>query len=109
MTRMRLFAYRLALALGIWDVRGMLEDMSCAQFMEWAEYHCAEPWGEERADLRSAIAAWTTATAFGGRKSHVKVIDFMPKFGSKKPKRQTREEMQSFLKAFCKSFKGGRA
>lgn len=108
MTPMRIFSHRLAMALGIWDVEGMLRDMPYGQFMDWVEYHCIEPWGEERADLRSAIGAWTTATAFGGRKSRVKVGDFMPKFGTKKPRRQTPEEMQSFLKAFCKSFKGGR-
>lgn len=51
------FAYRLARELGLWDVEGMLSAMTWRQFVGWMRYYSVEPFGEERADLRSAIVA----------------------------------------------------
>lgn len=47
----RLFAYRLALALGLWDVDAMLEKMSPETFLEWKAYEYLEPFGFPRQDF----------------------------------------------------------
>ena len=53
-------------------------------------YYELEPFGEERADLRSAIVASTVANAHRDPKRRRKAfrpLDFMPRFdGSKRPK-----------------------
>lgn len=54
---MRRFAYRLALALGRWDVDALLAEMPRSALLEWSAYHHLEPWGEDRADARTAIVA----------------------------------------------------
>ena len=55
------FAYRLAKELGIWDVHGMLRQMSVTDLRTWIAYYELEPFGEERADLRSAQIVTTLA------------------------------------------------
>lgn len=36
-------------------MHGMLERMSWSQFVEWYAFHSIEPFGEQRADTRSAL------------------------------------------------------
>ena len=54
--------------------------MTSAELTEWMAYYKLEPFDEQRADLRSAIVASTTANAAprrrGARVYHVQ--DFMP-------------------------------
>lgn len=58
---------------------------------EWAAYFDVEPWGEERADLRSAIVAATVANVNKGKnRQPFKPADFMPKF--EKPKAPSADE-----------------
>lgn len=79
MTSARLFAHRLALALGIPDVDGMLARMSARQFAEWEAYYAQEPWGELRADLRAGIVASTLANVHRrARTPAFSPQDFMP-------------------------------
>lgn len=55
--------------------------MSAREFAEWMAYCRLEPFGEERADLRSAIVAKTVAdvnTPKGKRRA--KLTEFMPRF-----------------------------
>lgn len=54
------FAHRLALAVGEVDVLGMLARMPLSDLRRWQAYFGLEPWGEERADVRTAIVAATT-------------------------------------------------
>lgn len=55
-----------------------------------------EPFGEERADWRSAIVACIVANANRGKdQKPFEVSDFMPKFDP--PKEQTEDEMKMFL------------
>lgn len=42
---MRRFALRLAAHLGIYDVDGMLRNMSSRQLSEWMAFYALEPWG----------------------------------------------------------------
>lgn len=72
-----LFAYRLAKELGIWDVEGMLSVMSWRQFMGWMRYYREEPFGEERADLRSGII--TSAIANSNRDPKKRPQPFSPR------------------------------
>ncbi len=44
-------------------------------------YASLEPFGEERADMRSALVAATVANAFRSRKEPFQVADFMLRFG----------------------------
>lgn len=54
---MRRFAHRLALALGEFDVDALLARYPRRAWLDWLAYHELEPWGEDRADARSAIVA----------------------------------------------------
>ena len=48
--------------------------------MEWRAEYNIEPFGEERADIRSAIVAHTVYAMQCGRGSNLKISDFMPNF-----------------------------
>jgi len=53
---------------------------------EWMAYFEIEPFGEERADVRNAIACMTIASAGGMKKGghgRFTLKDFMPEFGEK--------------------------
>jgi len=59
-----------------------------------------EPFGEQRADLRSAIIACTMANAWRGKNQPAfKPADFMPRFEPPKP--QSAEQMKSILRALA--------
>lgn len=47
-------AHRLALAVGVWDVQGMLERMSATQWGNWLLYFEHEPYGGRTEDVRVA-------------------------------------------------------
>jgi len=48
--------------------------------MNWEAYYRIDPWGEERADIRSAIIAYTFALAHSKRGRKPKLVDFMPNY-----------------------------
>jgi hypothetical protein len=67
--------------------------MSSMEFAEWLAYSQIEPWGEERADLRTALICKVSAdinTPAG--KPRAKLEDFMLKFDQER-KAQTTDEM----------------
>lgn len=97
----RRFAFRLALALGEPDVDEMLESISLPLVHEWAAYAEIEPFGEERADLRSGIIASVIANVVKGKGGRTLTPrDFMPQF-DKPVRRQTVQQMQSVFSAFA--------
>lgn len=72
-----LFLYRLALQLGIWDVRGLAEEMSWEQCQEWMAAFQLMPWGDEW--LRDAVIMAQQFNAHRGKDSRVMgVEEFMP-------------------------------
>lgn len=84
----------------------MMDEMSASLFLDWAEFDRVCPFGEDRADLRSGIVAWTIATVVwaavakkGGRKP--KLEDFIPKFGTEAKRVQSVDEMKARLNAFA--------
>lgn len=57
--------------------------MSYAEFVDWMAYYELDPFGEERADLRNAMAMALTANVNRDAKKQRKpfsATDFMPKF-----------------------------
>lgn len=43
--------------LGVWDVQGMLREMSTEQFFLWRVYFTLDPFGEKRRDARIGTLA----------------------------------------------------
>ena len=74
---MRLFAHRLAIAIGEADVSGLLNSLPHSQWLDWIAYFEREPWGEARADTRSAIVAALLYNRTARADSRRKVQDFM--------------------------------
>lgn len=88
--------------------------MSSREFAEWAQFYELEPWGEERADIRSGIVASTIANANRDAKKRKKpftVEDFMPRFGqpARPAKRQqTWQEQLAIVEMLNEAFGGTR-
>ena len=61
------FAFRLAAALGEWDVPAMLAEMPEWLFRYWMHFYEVDPFGEERGDIRSALAATALVRTWGGK------------------------------------------
>lgn len=79
--------------------------MSALEFAEWQAYYRLEPFGEERADLRSAIVAKTIADVNTPRGSpRAELADFMPVF-DREP--QTPDEQLALVEMVNRLF-GGR-
>lgn len=61
----------------------MLHEMTWQQFMEWHQYDLIDPFGDERADLRSGTIAAVVANVHAGKSGRkFKPADFMPKFST---------------------------
>ena len=70
--------FRLALALGT-PVRELLARMGSDELTEWMAFYQLEPFGDFRADLRSAIVASTLANAHRSKEGKPFIPeDFMP-------------------------------
>jgi len=74
---LRRFLFQLALALGK-TVAELEETMSSRELTEWIAYNAVQPFGDTRADLRSAIIASTVANCHRTSGTPFKVADFMP-------------------------------
>ncbi len=86
----------------------MLASIPLPLFLEWMDYYDVEPFGEERADLRSAIVAQVVASSIPTKsKKRFKVKDFMPSFEKKSKHssggKQTAEQMKSTFLAFAEA------
>jgi len=55
----------------------MLAQLTERSYREWTEYYNAEPWGEERADLRAAITSYVVYHSAPGKRQRRRVEDFM--------------------------------
>jgi len=60
----------------------MLAEMTWEQFLEWRVYDSIEPFGEDRADLRSGTIASVIANVHAGKRKRFRPADFMPNFGT---------------------------
>lgn len=84
--------------------------MSSREYAEWRAYYDLEPFGERRADLRSATVCAVTANALGG--AHSKPADFMPDFDRAPVQQESVAVMRAKLRAAIglgnKGMKNGR-
>lgn len=94
-------------------VAEMLGRISSRELSEWMAFYELEPFGDERADLRSGIVASTIANvnrAKGGKEYSFR--DFMPKFeggeGGKEPKSASvlQKKWEAVVAAFAKKGDG---
>lgn len=86
---------------------GLLAELSSQQLAEWLAYFQLEPWGEDRADLRTGIVASTVANANRSpkQKRPYQPDDFMPHFDGED---EAPEVSAQRLMAQMKSALGGR-
>jgi hypothetical protein len=79
------------MAVGTWDVNGMLRSMSGKQFLEWLAFSGLEPFGPERDDQRSGAIIQVLMNAHRNTKKRSRpytLADATPIFGdAKKPTR----------------------
>jgi len=59
----------LALKLGIYDVNGMMENISSKQFFDWFKYFNKEPWGYDIENYRHGIVASSVLNSVRGKSS----------------------------------------
>ncbi len=82
-------------------VAELLSRISSRELTEWQAYFTVEPFGEDRADLRSAIVACVMASAWCGKKGRkFTVKDFMPDFAPKQ--KQSLGLMRAMLEGYAK-------
>jgi len=74
--------------------------MSVQEFFEWVAFYQLEPWGEVRADYRSAIVSTILANSNRAKNTPpFKPLDFMP-FVHKKEK-MSQQDIKSTLTVFA--------
>lgn len=78
--------YRLALALGEFDVESLAERMSWKQFVGWCQYYALEPWGPlERHRAAGVVASAVVNTQRARRTDRVwSPADFFPLLAKKR-------------------------
>ena len=99
------FLFRLALALGK-TVAELRQGMTAEELHEWMAYYEIDPFGNDRADLNSAIVASTMANCHRGKTQRpYKPADFMPKFDQVKHE-QPIEDMIAVAEAAARAING---
>lgn len=58
----------------------MLRELTSSEVVEWEAFYRIDPWGEDRADLRSAIVAYTVASAHTRKGKKLKLSQFIPDY-----------------------------
>jgi hypothetical protein len=87
----------------------LLEEMSAETWVLWQLYYDLDPWGEERADLRSGMIAAVIAETNRDKKKRRKPYtpqEFMPQFDRPPPKPQTPEEQAAILRMWVEVLGG---
>lgn len=68
--------------------------MSARELAEWWAFSNLEPWGERRADLRSAIQAYASAAPWS---KTAKITDFLIDFEQQDERPMNPHELRAFL------------
>lgn len=87
------FLYRLALAMGIWDVEAWKKRITVGQLKRWMAYYRVDPWGSDW--RRAGRAAFITAQAMGAKIDEEAEEKFLPTYRSAE---QTEEQMIAELR-----------
>ena len=75
-----------------------MASLSSRQFAEWIAYYNVEPWGEERADVRSGVVASTVANIHRKKNTKpFKPIDFMPYLSEEREEMEQKEKQNQLL------------
>lgn len=80
------------MALGWPNIAWGMKRISARELAEWEIEFSKDPWGEQRADLRTAIVA-AVVESTATRKA-VSPAKFMPYTKKQRPRRQTPDEMR---------------
>ena len=96
-----MFCFRLALALG-YTVGELLDVVTSEELSLWEEYARRHPFGDERADVRSAYQTACVVSATVGKT--MKVKDFLPQW--QEEKKQSWQEVQAYFKRLAESKNG---
>lgn len=74
-----MFAFRLCLALGRLHPDDLLQSLTSRQFSEWMAFYTLDPFGDQRADLRTGILAAVVNNRWRGKSEQPREpSDFMP-------------------------------
>jgi len=88
----------------------MLREMSFAEFQDWQQFAELEPFGEERADIRTASIVSTLANIWRDPKKHrqpYQMSDFFFRFGDspeEKKQPQSWEQMKNIGMMMAKAY-----
>lgn len=85
----------MAVALGFPSVRHLLQELTAPELLELEAFYTIEPFGEWRADLRSAIAASAIVNSWGAK---TKPSDFMPDFEATVEAKRTPEQLRDMMR-----------
>lgn len=96
--------HKLCLALGEVHPEALAAKLTASQLADWIAYNRVEPFGEERADLRTGILASVNANLWS-TKGGYKPAQFMPVFEPQEQK-QSAESMKSALIGLTKALGG---
>jgi len=87
-------------------------EIDSREFSEWQAFWAVEPWGDERADIRSAMICCVTANAWRGKDDPPATLkDFLPKFGAEDESPEeiepdTADDLKRKLIAFTRALGG---
>lgn len=98
--------FRLALQIGA-TVGELLGRMTSVEFTYWQTVYGLQPWGDDRADLRSAFISCTLANAYRDEKKRptpFDLLDFMPYSGDP-PKPQTPAEQRQMAEMITEAMR----
>jgi hypothetical protein len=85
-------------------VDALLDSLTAYDLAEWMAYFAAEPWGEERADLRAGIVASTLANIHRGATTQAfSPRDFMP-YAHTVERYISEEEIEAKLDNFMRKY-----
>ena len=99
----------MALALGC-TVRELLCRLTARELREWELYYSLEPFGEQRADMRAALIAMTTAQVMGGKKAQkLKLRDFMLYPEPQQEKKQSESYQRNVFVSLANAVKKAKA
>ena len=90
---LEVFAYRLALELGAWDVDALIAAMPVSKFVRWQSFYDLDPWGSAAEDYRLALARHSTLAPYVATGRQLKVGDLLPDWRRRKrPRRASRAQ-----------------
>lgn len=103
--------FSLCKELGLWDVNRVMRLMPAPLLAEWAAYSQLEPFGEERADLRTSALMQTLVNLHRDQKRHRRPFpleDFLLRIGDAAPaapaRTQTPKQQFNILRAIALAY-----